>query len=100
LIFNGSESWLWENGFWKWAWYKASPFHLSKRMFNVTHDSIGYGQRGLVARVAPKAIVDWASVLVLPMGWQHHFPRFERRLSFRRNPLGAFLGLRVLIKEA
>jgi ubiquinone/menaquinone biosynthesis C-methylase UbiE len=56
--------------------------------------------RGFITKALPGAIVDWASVLVLPMGWQHHFPRFERRLSFRKNPLGAFLGLRVLIKEA
>jgi ubiquinone/menaquinone biosynthesis C-methylase UbiE len=49
----------------------------------------------LVTKLAPEAIVEWASVLVLPMSWQHHFPRFERWLSFRENPLGAFLGMAV-----
>jgi len=56
--------------------------------------------RRLVAKEVPEAIVDWASDLVLPMGWQYHLARLERLLSFRRIPLGAFLGLRVLIKEA
>lgn len=56
--------------------------------------------RRLVATVAPEAIVEWASVLVLPMSWQGYFSGLERRLSFRKNPLGAFLGLNVLIKEA
>lgn len=52
--------------------------------------------RGLITTAVPGAIVDWASVLVLPMGWQHRLAGLERRLSFRKNPLGAFLGLRVL----
>lgn len=56
--------------------------------------------RTLVAKAVPEAIVDWASVLVLPMSWQKYFAGLERRLSFRKNPLGAFLGLSVLIKEA
>ena len=55
--------------------------------------------RRLVTKAVPEAIVDWASILVLPMDWQHHFTRLERRLSFRRNPLGAFLGLVVSIRE-
>ena len=54
--------------------------------------------RRLVAKEVPVAIVDWASILVLPMGWQHHLARLERRLSFRKNPLGAFLGLKVFIE--
>jgi len=54
----------------------------------------------LVTKSAPEAFVEWASVLVLPMSWQHHFPSFERWLSFRGNPLGAFLGMAVLDKEA
>ncbi len=56
--------------------------------------------KGLVARAIPEAVVDWASVIVLPIGWQRRFAGFERWLSFRRNPLGAFLGLRVLIEKA
>jgi ubiquinone/menaquinone biosynthesis C-methylase UbiE len=54
----------------------------------------------LVTKAVPKAIVDWASVLVLPMSWQQYCPGLERWLSFRKNPLGAFLGMKVLIKEA
>ena len=53
----------------------------------------------LIAKVTPEATVDWASVLVLPISWQSHFPKLERWLSFRKNPLGAFLGLAVLITE-
>ena len=55
--------------------------------------------RRLIRRAMPEAIVDWASVLVLPMGRQRYLTGLERRLSFRRNPLGAFLGLRVMIQE-
>lgn len=51
--------------------------------------------RMLITKALPRAVVDWASVLVLPMGWQHYLTKLERRLSFRRNPLGAFLVLRV-----
>jgi len=54
----------------------------------------------LVCRVVSGAIIDWTSVLVLPMGWQQYCPGLERWLSLRRNPLGAFLGMKVLIKEA
>jgi ubiquinone/menaquinone biosynthesis C-methylase UbiE len=53
----------------------------------------------LVAKVAPEALVDWASVLVLPMSAQPYFAALERRLSFCRNPLGAFLGMAVSMKE-
>jgi ubiquinone/menaquinone biosynthesis C-methylase UbiE len=56
--------------------------------------------RNLFTNAIPAAVVDWASVLVLPMSWQGYFSGLERRLSFRKNPLGAFLGLSVLIKEA
>lgn len=54
--------------------------------------------RGLITMALPGAIIDWASVLVLPMGWQHRLAGLERRLSFRKNPLGAFLGLKVFIE--
>ena len=53
----------------------------------------------LIADVAPEGVVDWTSVLVLPLSWESHFPELERRFSFRRNPLGAFLGLKVSIEE-
>jgi len=53
----------------------------------------------LASKVAPEAIVDWASVLVLPMSVQPHFAALERRLSFRRNHLGAFLGLAISMRE-
>jgi len=56
--------------------------------------------RRLLAKVVPEAIVEWASVLVLPMSWQHRLGGLERWLSFRRNPLGAFLGLRVSAEKA
>jgi ubiquinone/menaquinone biosynthesis C-methylase UbiE len=55
--------------------------------------------RRLVRRAIPEAVVDWTSVLVLPMDWQHYLARLEKRLSLRRNPLGAFLGVRVMSKE-
>jgi ubiquinone/menaquinone biosynthesis C-methylase UbiE len=55
--------------------------------------------RKLVIKAIPEAVVDWASVLVLPMGWQQYLPGLERRLSFRRNPLGGFLGLRASIEK-
>ena len=54
--------------------------------------------KGLITMALPGAIIDWASVLVLPMGWQHRLAGLERRLSFRKNPLGAFLGLKVFIE--
>jgi ubiquinone/menaquinone biosynthesis C-methylase UbiE len=54
----------------------------------------------LVTKLAPEAFVEWASVLVLPMSWQHHFLSFARWLSFRGNPLGAFLGMAISIKES
>jgi ubiquinone/menaquinone biosynthesis C-methylase UbiE len=56
--------------------------------------------RRLIADAVPEGIVQWASVLVLPIFWQNRFPKLEKRLSFRRNPLGAFLGLAVSVKEA
>lgn len=56
--------------------------------------------KSLVTKAVPKAILDWASVLVLPMSLQHRFPSLERWLSFRKNPLGAFLGMAVSIREA
>jgi len=49
----------------------------------------------LIAKVVPAPNVTWASSLVLPMSLQPFLTRLERRLSFRRNPLGAFLGLMV-----
>jgi hypothetical protein len=55
--------------------------------------------RRLVRRAIPEAVFDWASVLMLPMGWQQYLARLERRLSLRRNPLGAFLGLWVMLKQ-
>jgi len=55
--------------------------------------------RRLVAEAAPGARVDWASVLVLPVSCQSRFPELERWLSFRRNPLGAFLGLAISARE-
>jgi ubiquinone/menaquinone biosynthesis C-methylase UbiE len=54
--------------------------------------------RRLVRRAIPEAFVDWASILVLPMGWQQYLARLERRLSFRRNPLGAFLVVKCMSK--
>jgi ubiquinone/menaquinone biosynthesis C-methylase UbiE len=54
----------------------------------------------MVTKSVPEAFVDWASVLVLPMSWQQYCPGLERWLSFRKNPLGAFLGMKVFIKEA
>lgn len=53
----------------------------------------------LVATVVPAPNVHWASVLVLPMSMQAFLARLEKRLSFRRNPLGAFLGLVVMPGE-
>lgn len=55
--------------------------------------------RRLIAAVAPEAVTEWASVLVLPVSWQSYFPKLERWLSFRKNPFGAFLGFKVSIKE-
>jgi ubiquinone/menaquinone biosynthesis C-methylase UbiE len=55
--------------------------------------------RRLVRRAIPEAFVDWASVLVLPIGRQHYLARLERRLSFRRNPLGAFLVVKGMSKD-
>ena len=55
--------------------------------------------RRLVTKAVPGAIVDWASVLMLPMSVQPYFAALERRLSFRRNPLGAFLGMAVSMRE-
>jgi len=54
----------------------------------------------LIRAVCPEAAIQWASILVLPMSWQCTLTRLERRLSLRRNPLGAFLGLRVSLMEA
>jgi ubiquinone/menaquinone biosynthesis C-methylase UbiE len=55
--------------------------------------------RKLVTKTAPAAMADWASLLLLPMSWQQYFTRLERRISFRRNPLGAFLALAVSIRD-
>jgi ubiquinone/menaquinone biosynthesis C-methylase UbiE len=55
--------------------------------------------RRLIRRAIPEAVFDWASVLILPMGWQQYLARLERRLSLRRNPLGAFLGVQVTSRE-
>ncbi|RLC93095.1 MAG: class I SAM-dependent methyltransferase [Chloroflexi bacterium] len=35
----------------------------------------------------------WQSALLLPLGWHARCHRLDRLLSFRRNPLGAFLGV-------
>ena len=55
--------------------------------------------RKLVTKTVPAAMADWASLLMLPMSWQRYFTRLERRISFRRNPLGAFLALAVSIRD-
>ena len=54
--------------------------------------------RKLVTEAVPEAMVDWKSVLVLPMSCLPYFRGLERRLSFRKNPLGAFLGVRVKLR--
>lgn len=56
--------------------------------------------RKLVTETVPAAMTDWASFLVLPMSWHQYFTRLERQISFRRNPLGAFLVLAVSIRKA
>ena len=55
--------------------------------------------RKVVCKVVSEVIINWTSVLVLPMSWQQYCPGLERWLSFRKNPFGAFLGMKVLIKE-
>jgi ubiquinone/menaquinone biosynthesis C-methylase UbiE len=87
---------------------KYSFLGMKRRLKGMFHPSI-FNQarfysisrlRRLVSKVSPEAVVEWASILVLPMSWQHHFPSLERWLSFRKNPLGAFLGMAVSITEA
>ncbi len=37
----------------------------------------------------------WESTLVLPLAWISYMNGIERTLSFRQNPFGGFLGVRV-----
>lgn len=50
----------------------------------------------LIATAVPEANVHWASILLLPMSMQAFLARLVRPLSFRRNPLGDFLGLVIM----
>lgn len=85
---------------------KYSFLGIKRRLFGKLRPSIYdrarfysiWELRRLFTKAISEAVVDWASVLVLPMGWQHYLAGLERRLSFRRNPLGAFLGLRVFMQ--
>ncbi len=86
---------------------KYSFLGMKRRLTGMFHPSIYnharfysiWELRRLIGRAIPEAVFDWASVLILPMGWQQYLARLERRLSLRRNPLGAFLGLRVMLKK-
>lgn len=82
---------------------KYSPLGITRRLKGIFRQNLysraryySIGElRRLMATLAPEAAVDWASILVLPMSLQRHLAGLERRLSFRRNPFAAFLGLVV-----
>jgi len=50
---------------------------------------------GMVKRVLGRVSLAWESVLLLPLGWHRYCQRIDRRLSFQKNPFGAFLGIYI-----
>ena len=57
------------------------------------------GVKELLTRVSLGFNVKWGSTLTLPLSLQQRFGSLERILSFRKNPFGAFLVLRISIKQ-
>ncbi len=51
--------------------------------------------RRMVKRVAPGAKIEWGSALFFPWGWHHVFGELDESMSFKHNPFGAFLGIRI-----
>jgi ubiquinone/menaquinone biosynthesis C-methylase UbiE len=49
----------------------------------------------LVSQALQKFSMNWASVLIFPLSFQQKVRPLERLLSFRKNPLGAFLAVRI-----
>jgi ubiquinone/menaquinone biosynthesis C-methylase UbiE len=52
----------------------------------------------LLTKVLGKDNLNWGSALILPLSFQEWFGGLERILSFRKNPLGAFLVVGVWAK--
>jgi ubiquinone/menaquinone biosynthesis C-methylase UbiE len=53
----------------------------------------------LLTKVLGKHYLNWGSTLILPLSFQEGFGDLERILSFRKNPFGTFLAVRVSIKK-
>jgi len=53
----------------------------------------------MVSREAGNARFTWESVLFFPLTWHRYCHRADHLLSFRRNPLGAFLGICITPAE-
>ena len=49
----------------------------------------------MLYRALGQVNIYWESTLVLPLAWTSYMDGFERTLSFRQNPFGGFLGVRV-----
>jgi ubiquinone/menaquinone biosynthesis C-methylase UbiE len=53
----------------------------------------------MVARIEPRAGVEWSSTLFFPWGWHHLLGGLDKKLSFHPNPYGGFLGVRLTKPE-
>ena len=53
----------------------------------------------LLTKVLGKGNLNWGSALMLPLSFQDWFGGFERILSFRKNPFGAFLFVGLSIRQ-
>jgi len=80
---------------------KASILGISRRAKGVFRHSI-YNEAKfftvweigrMVRRELREYPYTWQSALVLPLKWHRYSHKLDRLLSFRRNPLGAFLGV-------
>lgn len=85
---------------------KYSLTAIGRRMKRIFHPGI-YNEakfysiwqlRKLLNRVSPGTNIRWGSILVLPLSFQQWFGKVERILSFRKNPLGAFLVVGISIR--
>ena len=86
---------------------KYSLTSMGRRMKGIFHPSI-YNEaifysiwelKKLLTKVLGKGNLNWGSALILPLSFQEWFGGFERILSFRKNPFGAFLVVGLSIRQ-
>jgi ubiquinone/menaquinone biosynthesis C-methylase UbiE len=82
---------------------KYSMTGISRRIKSLFHSSLYsdakfysiWELKKMLIDVLERFSMDWGSVLTLPLSLQERFGGIEKLLSFRENPLGAFLALGI-----